>query len=282
MCDDDHDLYPAGQPEPAPAEFHSPEGPLFHDDIHVPWDWLDVFLLAVLAVVGLFVLVVIIFVGLAAFGAPLREIQKSPSSFGLISVAAQAVLDLALLGYLAMQMRLRFHSPFWRTIGWRPLETGGASRSGIYFLLVLGGFFLAVIVAWVASLSPPKKELPIETILQGRATLLLFMLTAVLVAPLVEETVFRGYLYPVAARSFGVGGGIVVTGTLFGLLHGVQLWGGWWQISLLVVVGIVFTIARAKTGTVLASYVLHVSYNSLQAIALLIGTHGLRHMPGTR
>ena len=40
-----------------------------------------------------------------------------------------------------------------------------------------------------------------------------------------------------------------------------QLWGGWWQIALLVMVGIVFTIARAATRTVVASYILHLSYN---------------------
>jgi len=105
----------------------------------------------------------------------------------------------------------------------------------------------------------------------------LFMLSAVLVAPVVEETVFRGYLYPVAARSFGVGMGVVVTGALFGLLHARQLWGGWWQIALLVMVGIVFTIARAATRTVVAGYILHASYNALPVIAALLSSVKLRH-----
>jgi membrane protease YdiL (CAAX protease family) len=99
---------------------------------------------------------------------------------------------------------------------------------------------------------------------------------AVLVAPVIEETIFRGYIYPVVARSFGVGAGILATGTLFGLLHAPQLWGGWMQIALLVIVGIVFTYVRAVTKTVLASYLFHVSYNSFVSLAFLIGTHGLR------
>ena len=49
----------------------------------------------------------------------------------------------------------------------------------------------------------------------------------VLLAPVLEETIFRGYIYPVVARSFGINAGILVTGTLFGLLHASQLWGGW-------------------------------------------------------
>ena len=102
---------------------------------------------------------------------------------------------------------------------------------------------------------------------------------AVLIAPLVEETLFRGYLYPVIARSFGIGAGVIVTGMIFGLLHAGQLLGGWWQIALMVTVGIVFTLARALSRTVVASYVLHISYNSLQVIALLIDTHGFRRPP---
>ncbi len=58
------------------------------------------------------------------------------------------------------------------------------------------------------------------------------MLIAVLLAPVVEETIFRGYIYPVIGRSFGMVWGIVATGTLFGLLHAEQLWGGWGQIAL--------------------------------------------------
>ncbi len=281
MDDDNHNLNSAEYAGPAPAQGETtPIAPQLPEDIRVPWGWLDLVLLIPLTVGGLFFLVIVTFIGLALSGVAIGKIQQSPEVFGLISVAAQTVLDLAVLGYLAMQMRVRFHSPFWRTIGWRPLESTRLSRSAICFLLGLGGFLLAIVVAWVDSLYPPKAELPIETLLQGHATLVLFMLTAVLVAPLVEETVFRGYLYPVAARTFGVTGGILITGTLFGLMHGVQLWGGWWQIAMLVVVGIVFTLARARTGTVVASYVLHVSYNSLQVIALLIGTHGLRHIPG--
>ena len=66
---------------------------------------------------------------------------------------------------------------------------------------------------------------------------------------------------------------------LFRSLHAAQLWGGWGQIALLVVVGIIFTYVRAVTRTVFASYLLHVSYNSFLFIAYAISTHGFRHLP---
>jgi len=70
--------------------------------------------------------------------------------------------------------------------------------------------------------------------------------------------------------------GVFATGILFGLLHAPQLWGGWVQIALLVIVGIVFTYARAVARTVLASYLLHVSYNFFVSFAFLLGSHWLR------
>jgi len=108
---------------------------------------------------------------------------------------------------------------------------------------------------------------------------MLLMAMAVLVAPLVEETVFRGYLYPLFAKSFGILPGILLTGVLFGLMHGAQLAWTWGIVGLLIVVGIIFTFARAQTGTVLASFLLHLGYNSMIALATIIGTHGFTKIP---
>jgi len=245
----------------------------------VPWGWLDLLVFVGFAVIATILFAVLVTLGLALFHVTPAQMHGSRAVASLVEIVAQVVLDLCLLGYLAVQMRVRFRSPFWRTIGWRALQTQGASRTMAYLNLVFGGLLLGIVTSVAEAAFPPKHPLPVQTFLQDPRTALLFMLTAVVIAPVVEETFFRGYLYPVVARSFGVRTGVVVTGALFGLLHSIQLWGGWWQIALLVVVGIVFTLARARTGTVVASYILHLSYNSLQVITLLIATHGLRHMP---
>jgi len=249
------------------------------DDISVPWGWTDLFLFLVLGIAGFVLISLFAGLALAMSGADFHRIQKSPTDLNLLSILIQVLLDLGLLAYLAAQMRLRFHSPFWRTIGWHKLDTSRISPPAYYLGLVLSGLFLSIIVALGSAFSPPKKNLPIQALFQDRYATLLFMLLAVLLAPLVEETIFRGYIYPVIARSFGKVWGILATGALFGLLHASQLWGGWSQIALLVFVGIVLTLARAVSRSVMASFVIHTSYNSLQVIGLLIATHGLRHLP---
>jgi membrane protease YdiL (CAAX protease family) len=250
------------------------------EDLQVPWGWTDIVLLAILAIAGLILISLLVGLALAMSGADVHRIQQSPNDINLLNIFIQVLVDLGLLAYLAAQMRLRFRSPFWRTIGWRLLKTSRIPAGAIYSGLVLSGFFLSIIVSLGSALFPPKKNLPIETVFHDRYATVLFMVVAVLIAPLVEETIFRGYIYPVIGRAFGKTWGIVATGTLFGLLHSAQLWGGWSQIALLVFVGIVLTFARAVSRTVVASFVIHTSYNSLQVIGLLVATHGLRHLPG--
>jgi uncharacterized protein len=249
-------------------------------DLRVPWGWLDLLLLIGVAAIATVVIQLILVAGFVLRGVPLSHLQDTSSGVALVAaIAAQIVIDFALLGYMAAQIRLWYHVPFWRTIGWRPIKTEKYSPAIVYMGLAFGGFVLVAIVSLASSAFPPSHPLPIESVFQYRPAVLMYMFAAVFVAPLVEETLFRGYLYPVVARTFGVGGGIAIVGTLFGLLHAVQLWGGWWQIALLIFVGIVLTAVRAAAGTLVASYIVHLIYNSVQVVAFLFATQGGRHIP---
>ena len=164
--------------------------PSIPDDLRVPWNWSDIFLLVGVAIGGGILISFIVMAGLSLFGVQvLRLLRESPEKLNQLNVVIQVVLDLGILAYLAAQMRLRFHSPFWRTIGWRPLEPAKLSRNATYIALVLGGFLLSFVVTLASNIFPPEKELPIQALLQDRYTALLFILVAVLVAPVVQ-----GYL----------------------------------------------------------------------------------------
>ena len=76
----------------------------------------------------------------------------------------------------------------------------------------------------------------------------------------------------VASLAFGIVSGIVVTGVLFGLMHGYQLGWAWAHVATLIGVGIIFTIVRSRAETTLASFLMHLGYNSTIA---LLGTLGL-------
>lgn len=249
------------------------------EDLRTPWDWIDLITFALLAVGGTFTISVVLVLVCSAFGIGPAQLRASASARSYFAIVNQVVLSLVLFGYLVTQTRLRGRLPFWRTIGWRPLPAGVVSKPTACAGLIAAGLLLSMLVQFASGLSQPKAELPIETFFQDRGSALLLMVISVALAPVVEETIFRGYIYPVIARHFGITTSILATGALFGLLHAPQLWGGWIQIGLLILVGIVFTYVRAVTRTVLASYLLHVSYNSFLLIAFLLGSHWLRSPP---
>lgn len=248
-------------------------------DLRVPWSWRDLLLFVGVFVAMAVVVAFLLDLGFAVFGVSSARLRSSPGEQSFFALIMQLFLFVLILAYLVVQIRMRVTEPFWRTIGWRRLAIGRMSRAGAYVSVLAIGVAFAIVIELLSSIIGTNTKLPIETFYEYRRTAILLMIMAVALAPVIEETVFRGFIYPVVARTFGVPAGVIGTGVLFGLLHAPQLWGGWGQIGLLIVVGIAFTYARAVTRTVVASYLLHVSYNSLICVFFLIATHGLHRLP---
>jgi membrane protease YdiL (CAAX protease family) len=264
-------------PYPPPAQ---PYRAGISDDLRVPWGWMELALFVILGVIGS----VVVTWGMAQvavrlFGANSNEVFGATMSTAksVVVLISQAVLDGLAILYLYLMLLARTPEPFWPSIGWREMRpgTGKIRDSALQFLA--GGAVLAIVVSFAGGFLNSKETLPIEELLQARVSIVLFGILGVLVAPLVEETIFRGFLYPVIARRLGIAAGIAVTGTLFGLMHAAQLWGGWGQIALLILVGVVLTWVRARTGTVAASYLVHLGYNGLQLVGYLIYVVGGSH-----
>ena len=251
------------------------------EDLRTPWSWGYLVLFVVLAFFTLIFLELSFEVyAMVRLRLTYAELQRLATTSAAYITARQALWFAALMLYLFVLIRGLQGQPFWRTIGWRPLRPRSMTPGAAVLLCLVGGCGLAFAISLVGSrLIDPKTRLPIQELLQDRQSVLLVMVLAVLAAPLVEETIFRGYIYPVVARSFGVPAGVLVTGILFGLLHAMQLGGAWGLVTLLAVVGIVLTYVRARTGTVLASYLLHLGYNSMLFVSTAISTHGFRHFP---
>lgn len=275
-------------PLPQDSEPTTESGPLqtgppialreYPPDLQAPWSWTDLFIMLAVSA-GCYILLSFLLVLAFYFhGISLNALQKPGTARSLFVVLNTLALSAAVMAFLFVSIRLRFRLPFWRTLGWRPFDPG-IPRGIVSAALVLGGTLFAIIIGLASAAIGKNSRLPIETYFQDRQSTLLLMAMGILIAPLVEETLFRGYLYPLLARSFGIPAGVLVTGALFGLLHSEQLWGGWGQIALLILVGIVFTYVRAIAHTVLASYILHLSYNTYLFAAFYISTGGFRHLP---
>lgn len=284
MSTPENSLPPEPPPEssggmPALAE-PQPPAAQFPEDLRAPWGWLDLLIFFFFGVGSLILMsnVAAVLILILLNTSP-TEYEKHPTALAAHATLAQAMWSMVVMMFLFALLRVRFAAPFWRTMGWRDLRLPGANRFASYLLCFFGGSVFAILINLASGFVPTEKKLPIQDLFQTRVSVMLVAATAILIAPLVEETIFRGFLYPVLARSLGISAGVILTGVLFGLMHAMQLSGGYGQIGLLMVVGIVLTYVRARTGTVLAPYLLHLGYNTLLFVAFFFATGGLRDLP---
>jgi membrane protease YdiL (CAAX protease family) len=277
----------AGDPISLAATISIPSGPSgvssykppVPEDLRISWSWVHLVLFLFFGFASLF----IVQGGFLLYYAPTRHFANEKDFERFVLSKPQFAIGSMVLWYaliflfLYVTLAVLRGFPFWRTLGWRKLtRPNGAPRSP--WLFFFAGCGLSILVFIVTAKMQPPEDVPIEELFRYKNTAMLFMAMAVLVAPLVEETVFRGYLYPLFAKYFGVATSILVTGVLFGLMHGAQLGWTWGLVLTLVVVGVIFTFVRARTGSVFASFLLHLGYNSTIALFTIVGTQAFTKM----
>ena len=231
--------------EPAPQNLHGhslpPAAPQFRagisDDLHVPWGWLEVALFVILGVIGS----VVITWGMAQIAVRFFGVNSNEVFGETMSTAKSVVVLLSQAHARRLRDSVSLPDARWRERPRRSGRRSAGARCGPArekFATRRCNFWRAARCwpSWFpsrADFSIRKKRCRSRSCLKARVSILLFGVLGVLVAPLVEETIFRGFLYPVIARRLGVAAGVAITGTLFGLMHAAQLWGGWGQIALL-------------------------------------------------
>ena len=252
----------------------------FPEDIRTPWGGGELLLFVAFALVSAIVMEIALALFMTAhYRITSTELVQRLEADAPLAVTFQAAWYVVIFAFLFIMIRVYHGAPFWDALRWRRFHPRAMALAAQYFSYIVGGVALAVAVAVASRFAGESKTLPIEQLFSTRTGILWLMVFGIAVAPFVEETIFRGFLYPVFARKWGIPAGVVITGVLFGLMHAAQLWGGFAQIVLLIVVGIVLTLARARSGTVLASWLIHVSYNSFLFAGFIVGTHGLKNIP---
>ena len=250
------------------------------EDLRIPWSWVH---LVVFLVFGFGSLLVVQLGGVLLLSAnkhlSQKQLQQLIESKPQFLVATNILWFALIFLFLYVTLSVLRGLPFWRTLGWKKLNTDPIAGKGSPWAYFFSGCGLAIFVAIASSRVKNVDHLPIQELFKSRTGAMLLMAMAVFVAPLVEETVFRGYLYPLFAKSLGILPGILITGALFGLMHGAQLGWTWGLVALLTLVGVIFTFARARAGTVVASFLLHLGYNSVIALFSVIATKGFTQMP---
>ncbi len=192
----------------------------------------------------------------------------SPLVEGLTVLGLYLGLMAAPLTILALMLRGRPDAPAggWLQYRWRPV--GPALRKALKYLLIV--LPLVSLVGWLqqwlwgdAGGSNPLLELVLRS--DSAPTLACFAFTAIVLAPLFEETIFRGVLLPVLARRLGSGWGLALSAAVFGIAH-LSLG----ELPPLFMLGLGLGWLRLSTGRLSASIWLHALWNGLTFINLML------------
>jgi membrane protease YdiL (CAAX protease family) len=142
----------------------------------------------------------------------------------------------------------------------------------------LSGILLAAVVEFISRWMPIPKSLPVDKFFSDAAGAYLMAAFGVTLAPLLEELFFRGMLYPLLRRTWGVAAGVIVTAGAFACIHGIQLGWAWAPVLAIFVVGVAFTLVRERTDSVGASFLMHCGYNATLFTLLWMGSDHFRHL----
>ncbi len=212
-------------------------------------------------------------------------------------LAAEAFTYIASLAVSWFIFPLLWQRSFSMGIQW---NLPAATRN--VFKLVPLGIALSFTVQAASSLLPTPKTMPMDDFFRTPSDVWIITAFGVLLAPLFEEILFRGFLLPAiaiaydwlclprteAARSTwqssnaltlpGLVFSAVFSSILFALLHGEQTAFTWPVLALLFGVSLILTTVRLRLRSVAASTLVHASYNLTVFFAAFVATGGYRHL----
>jgi membrane protease YdiL (CAAX protease family) len=126
------------------------------------------------------------------------------------------------------------------------------------------------------ALFPDRQHFPLQEYFTSPSVAYTVGIFAVLVAPWMEELIFRGVLFAIFEDRVGLRFAVVTTAILFTAMHVPEYRGAWNHLFLLLLVGLVFSLARGLTGSLAPSVVLHTAYNFSQLVMLYFATEHFR------
>lgn len=234
------------------------------EHLRVPWAIKDA-LLVFLAAWIVLPIVVVLLVRLAAPYDPLSAWFLDGLRAGQIEASFALTVVDALGAVAILALYLRRYRASWAAVGWRRFSVWQASG---YML----GMFIAFAVLsnaalWLVSLLDPNfnanQPQTNDFLNAAQSHRGLALAALVLLPPVIEETVFRGFIFPAVAKHWGLVAGAVVSSILFGLAH-LQA-----NVSVYTfVLGLVLCFLYVRLRSIVPGILLHMLNNYLAFMAL--------------
>ncbi len=241
-------------------------------------DWLEVLKAVGLWIVSIFVLAVVPLLtlapyliyrvataGSAAINPNVLTTDTMVIFYSVVGIIPAHLLTLYLAYLVVTEGGLR---PFWKTLRWEWPEAITPTTT------VLLSVLIAVVlygVAWGVTTLYGGEKTDLDRLIESSMyTRIATAFLAFATAPLVEEVIYRGVIYPAAERVMGMGSAIAVVSMLFAGVHVVQYRNNVAVIVVITLLSIILTVARAVTGKLLPSFIIHLVFNGVQSVLIVL------------
>jgi len=239
-----------------------------------PWTFRNLLVLIICAVLALLAANLLVIAGYAALQPVLGwpKVSQAAHNNPFLLLALQSVFHALIFLTIYLFIAVNHRLPFWETLRWR---MPAAPKALLFFL---GGIVLAVAIQIMPPLLPDRDDFPLTRLFTSPEAGYAIAAFAILIAPFMEELIFRGVLFSFFQHLVGDRFAVLGTAALFAALHVPEYWGAWNHVFLILVVGLVFSGARGLTGSLAPSVILHVAYNASLMTALFLQTKHFRDL----
>jgi len=213
--------------------------------------------------IGIAVLPILAFGIYQAFAA--GSVQIDPRQLGNpVVVIASLVLTLVIEGILALVVL--FLLPWTSRLSLRELGYRALRPRDVAFAF-LGSLVMAVVAnggAWLLHTKEDQQAVTMLRQLHDPRLLFAFAVFACVLAPLMEETIFRVFLFNALRRYLGLWAGAAISGLCFGFAHGDPL-----AAIPLALGGMILAFVYYRTNNAFASMLTHGLFNAYTVLALI-------------
>ena len=218
-----------------------------------------------LIIVGLYILVFTVF--LKGTESKMENPEDLKMSAGLVLLSSIAMLSIASIVPLILFWRINLVEFFglrwlrWKSIFW-------IMPAFVFAMMIVSSILFAC--GWQTWVQDSLGAKPQEAVSLVRETsdvglLLAMAVSAIIIAPIAEELIFRGYLYPVVKRFTDRWFASIFSGALFGVIH-FNVMG----LPTLALMGIILAVIYEKSGSLWAPIGCHAAFNATSVGLMLI------------
>jgi uncharacterized protein len=193
----------------------------------------------------------------------LETVVLESTTMIVVNLIAGLVLQVVVFG-LALLPLLAAGRPYSRL--WGPTRTTGAMVGlglAVGFGVAIVAYIVNIIVVVLVGVEDPVQQQLLQDALAGGLPLAMVALLAVVVAPFVEEVIFRGVLFRALADRINLPVGLVLSSVIFAGIHIEVVASQPFALLGLFTVGFLLALAYHLTGNLMVAVLGHAVFNAI-------------------